>query len=331
MHRISRREFIQYAAAGAAAAYGLVSPLGRGRLWAAPGPVRKKPVVVATWPHGRAACRTAWDLLASGTPSLDAVERGINVCESDPEVMSVGYGGLPDEDGRVTLDACIMGPDGRAGAVAFLEGFRNPVSVARKVMEHTDHVLIVGEGARRLGRAFGFPEENLLTEKARERWLKWKMDMSPVDDWLAGESHDTVGVVGLDEAGDLAGGCSTSGLAFKIHGRVGDSPLIGAGLYVDNEVGAAAATGKGEAVIKISGSFLVVELMRRGATPQEACEGALRRMIDHYRGQTDFQNCFIALDKRGGVGAASLRSGFEFAVRSAEGEVFREAPHLVDS
>ena len=158
---------------------------------------------------------------------MDAVERGANVSENDPDVMSVGFGGLPDEDGRVTLDACIMGPDGRAGAVACLEGYRNPVSVARKVMEHTDHVLIVDEGARRIARAFGFQEEDLLTEKARERWLEWKLGMSSRDDWLPNETHDTVGVVALDQAGDVAGACSTSGLAFKIHGRVGDSPLIG--------------------------------------------------------------------------------------------------------
>ncbi|MCK4548338.1 MAG: N(4)-(beta-N-acetylglucosaminyl)-L-asparaginase, partial [Candidatus Eisenbacteria sp.] len=286
-------------------------------------------VVIATWKHGRAAGRGAWDILASGGSALDAVENGVNVSESDPDVTSVGYGGLPDEDGRVTLDACIMGPDGRAGAVACIEGFRNPSSVARKVMEYTDHVLIVDEGARRFARSFGFREENLLTDKARERWLKWKMGMSSSDDWLGRENHDTVGVLALDGNGDLAGACSTSGLAFKIHGRVGDSPLIGAGLYVDNKIGAAAATGKGEAVIKIAGSFLVVEFMRMGASAQEACEKALDRMIHHYHGVTDFQNCFIAVSRDGEIGAASLREGFEYSVWSGNAERFEEAPHVI--
>jgi len=328
--RISRRQFVKYSAAGAAALSGWFGPAAARLALARPRAAARKPVTVATWKHGRAATHAAWDVLASGGRALDAVERGANACEDDPEIRSVGFGGLLDEDGRVTLDACIMAPDGRAGAVAFLEGFRNPVSVARRVMEHTDHVLIVGEGARRVARAFGFEEQDLLTEHAREAWLQWKLGMSNVDDWLSEESHDTVGVLALDADGDLSGACSTSGLAFKIHGRVGDSPLIGAGLYCDNRVGAAAATGKGEAVIKTSGAFLVVELMRNGAAPEQACEQTLRRMIEHYGGETDFQNCFIALDRHGEVGAASLRPGFEYSVRSAGGEEFREAVHLLD-
>ncbi len=330
MGRISRRDFFRYATAGAAALYTWGGPFGRRLPWAAASG-SGWPVTLATWKHGRASTEAAWSVLSSGERALDAVERGVNVCESNPDVMSVGLGGLPDEDGRVTLDACIMGPDGNAGAVACLEGFANPVSVARKVMEYTDHVLIVDEGARRLARVFGFKEEKLLTDRARRRWLRWKLGMSSSDDWLERENHDTVGVLALDNAGNLAGACSTSGLAFKIHGRVGDSPLIGAGLYVDNRVGAAAATGKGEAVIKISGSFLVVEFMRAGAAPQEACEAALERMVAHYGGKTDFQNCFIALNKRGQTGAASLQSGFEYSIRTEDGERFAEAPHLLDT
>ncbi len=274
-----------------------------------------RPVVISTWSHGIAANEAAWKVLAAGGTALDAVEAGVRVPEADPEVMSVGYGGLPDEDCRVTLDACIMGPDGNCGSVAFVEGYKHPISVARKVMEQTDHSMIVGEGAEEFARKHGFPREDLLTEKARTAWLKWKAGMSGEDDWLpTEENHDTIGMVAIGAAGDMAGACTTSGLAFKIHGRVGDSPLIGSGMYVDNEVGAAAATGRGEAVIRICGSFLVVEYMRQGHTPSEACRRAIRRIIDKHDGRADFQVGFIALNRDGATGACSISRGFDYAL-----------------
>lgn len=275
----------------------------------------KEPIVISTWKHGLAANEAAMEVLAAGGGCLDAVEKGVNVSESDPEVMSVGYGGRPDENGVVTLDASIMGPDGNAGAVAFLQNIKNPVSVARKVMEETDHLLLVGEGALQFAKAHGFKEENLLIDKAREQWLRWKQRMSDEDDWLPPkEGHDTIGMIALDKNGDIAGACTTSGLAYKIHGRVGDSPLIGCGMYVDNQIGGAAATGKGEEVIKICGSFLVVENMRRGMSAQQACEDAIKRMIKNHNGKPDFQDCFIALNKDGEYGAASIKKGFQYAL-----------------
>ena len=271
--------------------------------------------MISTWPHGVAANQKAYAILSQGGRCLDAVEMGVRVSEDDPEVTGVGLGGLPDETGVVTLDASIMGPDGNAGAVAALENIKNPISVARKVMEETDHVLLVGEGALAFAKAHGFKEEDLLTDKSREIWLRWRQEMSEVDDWLVPAlNHDTIGMVALDAHGDVAGACTTSGLAFKIHGRVGDSPIPGAGMYVAGGVGGAAATGKGEEVIKVCGSFLVVELMRRGESPQKACEMAIQRIIDSKKEKPDFQVAFVALSKNGEHGAACIQEGFEFAL-----------------
>lgn len=274
-----------------------------------------KGVVISTWSHGVAANEAAGALLSNGGNALDAVEQGVRVSESNPEVNTVGLGGWPNEEGVVELDASIMwGKTGNAGAVASLREIVNPVSVARLVMERTDHVMLVGEGALRFALAHGFKRENLLTERARKGWLKWKENLSEKDDWFPPESHDTIGMVALDGNGDLAGACTTSGLAWKIPGRVGDSPIIGAGMYVDNAVGGAAATGRGEAVIKVCGSFLVVELMRQGRSPQQACEEALQRIIERSGGSPDFQDAFIALNKDGEIGAASIQEKFEYAL-----------------
>lgn len=287
------------------------------------------PVVVSTWKHGLAANEMAWRVLTGGGAALDAVEAGVRVPEGDPGVRSVGYGGYPDEECRVTLDACIMGPGGNAGAVAFVQGYKHPVSIARKVMEETDHVMLVGAGAEEFARKHGFEKEELLTEPSRRMWLKWKSGLSGSDDWLPpAENHDTIGMVTLDARGDLASACTTSGLAFKIHGRVGDSPLIGAGTYTDNEVGAAAATGRGEAVIKTCGSFLVVELMRWGLSPKEACRKTLERIVEKLGGMVDFQVAFVAVNKRGEVGTLSLQKGFQYALaRRGENELL-ESEHL---
>lgn len=288
------------------------------------------PVVISTWKHGVPANDAAWKVLSGGGTALDAVEAGVRVPEGDPEVTSVGYGGLPDEDCRVTLDACIMGPDGNAGSVAFVEGYKHPISIARRVMADTDHVMIVGDGAEEFARKTGFPREELLTEKAREAWHKWKAGLSEKDDWFPPEeNHDTIGMVALDDAGDLAGACTTSGLAFKIHGRVGDSPIIGAGMYVDNDVGAVAATGRGEAVTKTCGSFLVVELMRQGLSPQDACRKALERIIEKHGGKPDFQVGYVAVNRKGEIGALSIQAGFQYALCVDGKNELLDAEHLL--
>jgi L-asparaginase/N4-(beta-N-acetylglucosaminyl)-L-asparaginase len=287
------------------------------------------PLVISTWKHGLAANDAAWKVLSEGGTALDAVEAGVRIPEADPDVTSVGFGGYPDEDCRVTLDACIMGPDGNCGSTAFLEGYKHPISVARKIMEKTDHVMIVGSGGAEFARKMGFPREELLTEKARKKWEEWRSGMSGKDDWLSPvENHDTIGMVAIDSRGDLAGACTTSGLAFKIHGRVGDSPIIGGGMYVDNEVGAAAATGRGEAVIKICGSFLVVEKMRAGMGPEEACRAALERIADKKGGKADFQVGFIAINKMGEVGAFSMKEGFDYALAGSGGNELHRAEYI---
>jgi N4-(beta-N-acetylglucosaminyl)-L-asparaginase len=310
---ISRRRFLAWSALlGSGALGGLKS----GRAFAARGSAGKGSVI-STWNHGLAANEAAIEALNGGKSALDAVELGVRVTEADPEVMSVGYGGLPDETGVVTLDASIMNSDGNAGAVGCLENIMHPISVARKVMEETDHVFLVGKGALDFARLHGFKEENLLTEKARRLHLEWKAKITDKDDWLpppAGENHDTVGMIAQDDRGDLAGACTTSGLRYKIHGRVGDSPVIGAGMFVDNEVGGAAATGLGEAVLKVAGSAMVVEQMRRGASPTEAIEDVLKRIIKANQGRPDFQVAFVALNKRGDFGALAIHKGFQYAL-----------------
>jgi len=282
-----------------------------------------KPIVISTWKHGLAANEAAWKVLARGGRSLDAVEEGVKVSEADPRVINVGYGGLPDESGRVTLDASIMGPNGHAGAVVFLEHIKHPISVARAVMEKTEHIMLAGEGALSFALENGFEREDLLTPYARERWLRWREDMEHDEDRLGilSESHDTIGMLSMDTHGDLAGACTTSGVAWKVRGRVGDTPIIGAGLYVDNEIGAAAGTGRGELILQICGSFFIVEKIREGKHPQAACETAVQRILAmRDRGQIKnpdgltFQAGFIAVNKRGEHGAASIKKGFPHAL-----------------
>ena len=246
--------------------------------------------------------------------ALDAVEAGVRVTEADPSSQSVGLGGRPDQDGHVTLDACIMNSDGNAGSVAFLRDIKHPISVARKVMEQTDHVMLVGEGAKRFALENGFQEENLLTDKSKEEWLQWKRDNSIKDSWGPNDEHDTISTLARDNKGNLSGACTTSGLAYKLHGRVGDSPIIGAGMFVDNEIGAVGATGKGEEVIKTCGSFLVVELMRQGYSAMDACEEAVKRIIRKQSGKSDFQIGYIALRKDGQVGFSAIHDGFQYAL-----------------
>jgi len=267
---------------------------------------------------GRRVNAPAFRILASGGASLDAVIAGANVVELDPEDTSVGFGGLPNEEGVVQLDASVMsGKLGKPGAVGALERIKTPSAVARLVMERTDHIMLVGEGALRFARAHGFEETNLLTEKSRLQWLRWKETLSPEDDWMppadgvyrdrAGRPMGTINVLAVDAHGDIAGCTTTSGLAYKLPGRLGDSPIIGAGLYVDNEIGAAGATGRGEEVIKTCGSFAVVEAMRRGLEPEQACLEALRRIVRWTRENPDFDVKFVALRRDGVAGVAAIR------------------------
>jgi N4-(beta-N-acetylglucosaminyl)-L-asparaginase len=344
MNDLSRRGFLKSAAAAAAA--GAFRPAAAtastGQPVAVTGPV------VVTSANGLRAAEKAAALMAAGADPLDAVITGVNIVEEDPEDTSVGYGGLPNEEGVVELDSCVMhGPTCRAGAVAALRNVKTPSSVARLVMERTDHVLLVGKGALRFARAHGFEEVNLLTDKARKIWLKWKETRSDRDDWIPPEvpdddsqsrvdaklpfSYGTINCCGLNEDGQLGGVTTTSGLSFKIPGRVGDSPIIGAGLFVDNTVGAAGSTGRGEAVIKICGAYMVVEGMRRGLSPVEACLAALRRIVEtttekrllRKDRRPNFDVKFYALAKDGRFAAASIWSGAKYVVY-ADGQNRRE-------
>ena len=272
------------------------------------------PIVLSTWSHGIPANEVSMKILKKNGSALDAVEAGVQVTEADAENQSVGLGGRPDREGNVTLDACIMDSDGNAGAVAFLQNIKHPISVARKVMEKTDHVMLAGKGALKFALENGFKEENLLTEKSKKGWLEWKKDNNIKDSWGPNDDHDTITSLAQDNEGNLSGACTTSGLAYKLHGRVGDSPIIGAGMYVDNKVGAAGATGVGELVIKTCGSFLVVELMRQGYSAMEACKEAVDRIIEQEDGKTKLQVGYIALGKDGKIGYASIQKGFQYAL-----------------
>jgi len=281
-----------------------------------------KPIVLSTWDFGLRANEEAWKTLGSGGKALDAVERGVRLVEDDPTERSVGYGGRPDRDGRVTLDACIMDEKYNIGSVACLENIKNPISVARAVMEKTPHVMLVGDGALQFAVSQGFKKENLLTPESEKEWKDWLKDSKymPI---VNIENHDTIGMIALDANGNLSGACTTSGMAFKMHGRVGDSPIIGAGLFVDNEVGAATATGHGEEVIRTVGTHLVVELMRQGRNPQQACKEAVERIVQitkkRNKNLKDIQVGFIALNKKGEYGSYCIQDGFSFAVHDQKG------------
>lgn len=283
-----------------------------------PATTGKKPIVIATWNHGMPANEAAWERLRQGGTSLDAVESGVRVVESDPEVQTVGLGGFPDLDGNVTLDACIMDYDSRCGSVAFLQEIENPISVARRVMEQTPHVMLVGDGAQRFALQQGFERKNLLTDKSKKAWEEWLQtaEYKPV---INIENHDTISMLALDAEGRLAGACTTSGAAWKMYGRIGDSPIIGAGLFVDGEVGGACATGLGEAVIRVAGSAMVVELMRNGMPPGEACKAIVERIAKKHESVKDLQVGFLALDKYGNYGSYAIHKGFNFAVYDDNG------------
>lgn len=284
---------------------------GQDRVGGLPG----SPVVVSTW-NFAGANEAAYEALAGGGSVLDAVEKGIRVVESDPANTSVGIGGWPDREGRLTLDASIMEGTGRCGSVVFTEGVGNPITLARLVMEKTPHVMLAGEGAEQFAREQGLPLRKELTPGARKAWEEWLKSSGYAPAPLGRENHDTIGLLAMRD-GKMAGGCSTSGAAWKMRGRIGDSPIVGAGLFVDDAVGAATATGLGETVIRVAGSALIVELMRQGRTPTEACREAVGRILSkqtEYRGKVKFLVAFLALRRDGEVGAYGAGPGFEYAV-----------------
>ncbi len=292
----------------------------------------QKPIVLSTWRFGIEANAAAWEVLSKNGRALDAVEAGVKIPEGDPNERSVGYGGRPDRDGKVTLDACIMDEFSNIGSVACLEHIKHPISVARAVMEKTPHVMLVGNGALQFALSQGFKKENLLVEESEKEWKEW-LKTSQYKPIANIENHDTIGMIALDANGNLSGACTTSGMAFKMHGRVGDSPIIGAGLYVDNEIGAATATGHGEEVIRISGCHLVVELMRQGLSPQKACEEAVMRIVKLTQNRNkelkDIQVGFIALNKKGDYGSYCVQGGFNYAVHDATGNKLINANYFL--
>ena len=273
--------------------------------------IATEPIIIATWKNEKGT-KSGWDKMMQTGRALDGVEAGAWVPEADPNETSVGYGGLPDRDGHVTLDACIMDHLGNAGAVTFLEGIMHPISVARAVMEKTPHVMLSGAGALKFALDQGFKKQNLLTPDSKKAWEEWKKE-SKYKPIVNIENHDTIGLLGIGKAGEIAGACSTSGLAYKMHGRVGDSPIIGGAVFCDDEVGGACATGLGEFVMKTLGSFLIVEFMRQGMSPQKACEEAIMRIVKRYKYQ-DFQVGYLALNKKGEYGAYSIQKGFNFTI-----------------
>jgi len=349
--KLTRRDFLLQASA-----LGAATALPHGRT----GPAPRPPVAIGS-ANAREVLSRVMTELHNGADPLDAVIEGIALVEEDPEDTSVGFGGLPNEEGIVELDAAVMhGPSHRAGAVAALRSIKTPSRVARLVMQRTDHVLLVGEGALRFARAHGFREENLLTDKARQLWLEWKERSSDVDDWIPADGgrqkssgslqrsvpgleerlrhHGTVHISTLDQNGDMGCATSTSGLAYKIPGRVGDSPIVGAGLYVDNEVGAAGSTGRGEANLINCSTVMIVEWMREGATPEEASLEACRRIVRHNRlerlrnsrGEPTFDVRFFALKANGEFGGGQIFRGGSMAVHDGSEARLVELPWLFE-
>ncbi len=344
---MNRREFVRTSGLAAAVVSGQ-------RVMALPA---KRQAAVISSANGLRATAKAMELIQKGGDTLDAVVAGVNIVEEDPEDRSVGYGGLPNEEGVVQLDSSVMhGPTRGAGAVAALEGIKTPSRVAKLVMERTDHVLLVGEGALKFALAMGFKNENLLTEESREIWLKWKRELNPDDNWIDPSdrlprsatsaerevfqeimwTHGTINCNAINEAGDISGVTTTSGLSYKLPGRVGDSPIIGAGLYVDNEVGACGSTGRGEANIKTCASFMVVEFMRQGYSPEEAGLKVLQRIAENTvepylqdsKGRPRFHLLFYALNNKGEFAGVSMYEGRKYAAHDGKENTLHDAAYL---
>jgi N4-(beta-N-acetylglucosaminyl)-L-asparaginase len=343
---LSRREFLRSAAGGltAGAVMGIPHPMRLVRPLPPPSRWAAKPVAVAS-ANGLRAVQKAFDLLMQGADTLDAVIEGVKIQELDPNDDSVGYGGLPNADGVVQLDAsCMHGPTKRAGAVGCLEGIKTPSEVAKLVLKYTNHIFLVGEGAKRFALSYGFKEEDLMTEHSREAWLRWRANLNPEDNFLnvPDSDHMTItrtGTINCDAVtpqGDISSATTTSGLSWKIPGRVGDSPIIGAGQYCDNDIGAAGSTGRGESNIKVCGGFLTVEHMRRGMKPTDACLETLKRVVAateprllDQRGRPKFGLSFYAVNKRGEFGAASIYPS-RYAAHDGTDARIRDTAHLFE-
>ncbi len=323
----NRRKFLEMSSLGLSAiSFSGFTPKNKGT----------KPIVISTWDAGLRANKAAWEILRNNGRALDAVERGVMVTEDEINCC-VGLGANPDREGHVTLDACIMDEHANCGSVAFLERIKHPIQVARKVMENTPHVFLVGEGAQQFALSQGFVlEKDELSKDAERNYKEWlkKSEYKPIINvenknnqtaWAPTRfddgtwNHDTIGMIAMDAAGNLSGSCTTSGMGFKMRGRIGDSPIIGAGLFVDNEVGAAVATGQGEDIIRIGGSHAVVELMRQGFPPEEACKKVIERLLK-VKGEKakDIQAAIIAINKKGEYGAYCLQTGFNYSVCTAD-------------
>lgn len=283
-------------------------------------------LAISTWDAGILANQRAFEVMNEGGKAIDMAEQGVKIIEADMSHLTIGLGGFPDREGHTTLDACIMDSLGRAGSVCFLEKIKHPISVARLVMEKTPHVMLVGEGAQQFALSQGFELDEYKSPEAQKAWKEWLVtsEYKPI---INIENHDTIGLLTMDKNGDIAGSCTTSGLGFKMRGRVGDSPIIGSGLYVDNEVGAATGSGLGETVLRSCSTFLIVELMRKGAHPQEACEEAIKRLVKINRFMTeDYQAGFIAVNKKGETGAFAVHPGFTYALhKNGENTVFKSS------
>lgn len=284
--------------------------------------------MISTWSHGQEANRAGWKLLEEGKSSLDAVEAGARHTESDVTNRSVGIGGMPDREGHVTLDACIMDWNSNCGSVGFLEGIAHPVSVAKHIMQHTPHVMLVGAGAKEYALKNKFETIKTPLPEVKKEWEKWKKEQAAITKKpeINHENHDTIGLLAIDTQGRISGACTTSGWAYKLSGRLGDSPIIGSGLFIDQEVGGAVATGLGESIIRIAGSHTVVELMRQGKSPEEACKETVERLIRKHKDMTGLQCAFIAINTKGEVGGYSVFNGFNYALKTKDQDVLIDTP-----
>jgi N4-(beta-N-acetylglucosaminyl)-L-asparaginase len=309
---MNRKSFIQRSSLGISSL--LISPsvFAKKTIKNSKGIASFTPFALATWDVQRAVS-TAGKALKQGSNALDASIQGAAIEEADIHNTTVGKGGTPDREGEVTLDACVMDAKGNCGAVLAVQNITHVAALAKDVMEKTPHVILAGEGARKFALEQGYQAENLLSEESKKAWQKW-LKNSNYQPEINIENHDTIGMLCFDQQGELSGTCTTSGLAYKMKGRVGDSPIIGSGLFVDNSVGAAVATGLGEEVIKTVGSFLIVELMKQGKSPQEACEIAIQRIVEKQKGKPDFQVAYVATNKQGAIGAFSIHKGFSYTI-----------------
>lgn len=326
---MERRSFVKLSAVGLAAS--IVHPV----LGASDSALESASVnytggakMISTWSHGLEANRAGWQKLEAGASSLDAVEAGARHTERDVTNRSVGIGGMPDREGHVTLDACIMDWESNCGSVGFLEGIAHPISVARHIMENTPHVMLVGSGAKQYALKNQFEKIKTPLPEVKKEWQKWKKEAASEakKPEINHENHDTIGLLAIDTEGRISGACTTSGWAYKLPGRLGDSPLIGSGLFVDQEVGGAVATGLGESIIRIAGAHTVVELMRQGKSPEEACKETVQRLIRKHKDLTGLQCAFIAINTRGEVGGFSVYNGFNYALKTATQDELIDTP-----